>query len=710
MTLNGFHYDFQGAGEFTLVRSDDGRLDVQVRQQPQLALSNQVSFDTAVAMLVAGTRVEVDPGLALGILVDGHPVPLNGAVDHLPGGGELYYDPVGDVVVRWPDGSKAVVYAAGIGGYVVFTAAGDLTGQLKGLLTAVAEPEGAPGIPAGDEVLIGGNGTRYVVNTYATSPSRALYEQFGPSWQVTPQESLFTYPRGKSTSSYILKNFPGRSYALTSVPSGRLTDIQSTCRRAGVTNAALLQDCVYDSAATGRPPAVVAALAARTETVVTAAEQGATSSPSGPTTVPLGTGSSLPVTAADPATGTTYVAWAPNSGNSIDLCVVVASGPCNGTGRPDQLTDPAIGASGPPQYSDPRLLLMPGTGQVVVVAAVLGVVASELPKVDPPGYTGTAGDVAWASAPGGAAFGQPGDGIQAGGRFLAANVPPEAGAVALSPTAIGVFENDTYQSAFSNFTLSGPAPVTPADPDPTGEFGQSANSNSGQLAAEPVPSAPGDDVVVGIALGGEDPRCPTSLTTVGWGSATGSLVQTSSAGALNDTATWPRQGFKLLSCAAGSPTLASGASGIGELDQEGPGLAKGTQLALVFRRFDVTTDAFGVPVEISDETRASSGGASNISLSEDPTGAIYATWVDNRGLVVSWSSDGGAHWSVPAATGLGLNSTGNDFVVQGLGAGKFAVAYNKAVTPTTGREYLTTLDYSALRVPPSTTSPTAPTQ
>ena len=53
-------------------------------------------------------------------------------------------------------------------------------------------------------------------------------------------------------------------------------------------------------------------------------------------------------------------------------------------------------------------------------------------------------------------------------------------------------------------------------------------------------------------------------------------------------------------------------------------------------------------------------------------------------------------------TGLGLNSTGNDFVVQGLGAGKFAVAYNKAVTPTTGREYLTTLDYSALAPAPTT--------
>jgi len=39
------------------VRSDDGSLDIQVRQQPQLALSDEVSFDTAVAMLVAGTRV-----------------------------------------------------------------------------------------------------------------------------------------------------------------------------------------------------------------------------------------------------------------------------------------------------------------------------------------------------------------------------------------------------------------------------------------------------------------------------------------------------------------------------------------------------------------------------------------------------------------------------------------------------------------------------
>ena len=74
------------------MRSDDGRLDIQVRQQPELTIaSNAVAFDTAVAMLVDGRRVEVDPGISGGILVDGRPVQLHGLrIDHLSGGGELY--------------------------------------------------------------------------------------------------------------------------------------------------------------------------------------------------------------------------------------------------------------------------------------------------------------------------------------------------------------------------------------------------------------------------------------------------------------------------------------------------------------------------------------------------------------------------------------------------------------------------------------------
>ena len=393
VTLKGFHYDFQGAGEFTLVRSDDGSLDIQVRQQPQLALSDEVSFDTAVAMLVAGTRVEVDPGLALGVLVDGHPVQLNEAADHLHGGGELYYDPVGDVVVKWPDGSKAVVYDAGIGGYVVFTAAPDLAGKLKGLLTAVAEPEGAPGIPDGDEVLIGGNGKRYVVNALATAPSRTLYREFAPTWQITQQESLFTYPPGKSTSSYILKNFPGSGYNLASVPPGRLTDIKNTCREAGVTNANLLEDCVYDSAATGRPAGVVAALAARTETVVTAAEHGGITSPTGPPQVAAGAvsfgeasnvsfaGHSGTVLAgASCPTGPTCVAVGQDMGNyaRANGTIVVSE---TATGW---RTAPAPVASPPPTHGADSLssVSCPAAGTCTAVGAYRGTNNGTLPLVE----------------------------------------------------------------------------------------------------------------------------------------------------------------------------------------------------------------------------------------------------------------------------------------------------------------------------------------
>ncbi len=691
--LNGYDYDFQAAGEFTVVRSGDG-LDVQVRQQPAYG-SDSVAWDTAVAMLVVGKRVEVDPGAPVKVLVDGHRVQLRGSIPLRLSGGEVYFDHEGDVIVKWPDGSEADVYADFLGENVTFTSAPYLVGKLTGLLTADATPKVKPGVTSANEVLIGGNGKRYTFDPSTKSGFSTLYKDFAPSWQITQKQSLFTYLPGKSTRSYVLKDFPSREYNLASISPGRVAALKSVCRKAGITNGALLDDCVLDAGATGKDYNVIAQATARVETLVQGATATATTPP---TTVPLGTGNALPVTAGDPKTDTTYVAWSTKSANAIDLCVVVAAGSCNATGKPDRLVDPAAGTASSLQYSAPRIVIMPDSGEVVVVADIEGVAASRYSKVDPPGYTGGGGDVAWASPAGGAGFAQPGEGLLAGGMFRAAGVPPEAGAVALSPTGIAVFENDTYQRSFADFTLTSPAPATPADPSPSGGFGQVADSDSGQLAAEPVSSPAGDDLVVGIALGtGEaGTKCAQSLYTVGWGSATGSLVQTSSTGALNDSTTWPTKDFRLLSCDANSPTLAGGPSGIGELDQEGPGLSGGNKIELVYRRFDLAKNSFGAPVEVSDEAKVSSSGATLVSLSQDSTGAIYSTWLDERGLVVSWSSDGGAHWSPPVATGLGLNNIGADFVVQGLGGGKFAVAYNSSVTDTTSREYLTTLSYGAL--------------
>ena len=71
-TGDGVHYDFQAAGEFTAVRSADGALEIQVRQEPVLG-GKQVTFDTAVAVLVEGDRVGVYADEPSFLLVNGKP-------------------------------------------------------------------------------------------------------------------------------------------------------------------------------------------------------------------------------------------------------------------------------------------------------------------------------------------------------------------------------------------------------------------------------------------------------------------------------------------------------------------------------------------------------------------------------------------------------------------------------------------------------------
>ncbi|MFC7614394.1 hypothetical protein ACFQV2_13565 [Actinokineospora soli] len=107
-SLDGHSFDFQAAGEFTLVRSTDGDLEVQVRQEPAKDFlgreSTTVTVNTAVAARVAGARVTIVPdGDRLAVRSDGDPG--SGAVSPIDQG----------LAVRWPDGSElwATVAAPG---------------------------------------------------------------------------------------------------------------------------------------------------------------------------------------------------------------------------------------------------------------------------------------------------------------------------------------------------------------------------------------------------------------------------------------------------------------------------------------------------------------------------------------------------------------------------------------------------------------------
>ena len=171
-TFNAGALDFQAAGEYTLVESRDRSLEVQVREQPVNG-SSSVAEDTAFAMLIAGTRLEVDAGTPARLLVNGAVTHLDGTtVRSLPGGGRVHADGQGDIFVKWPNGCTAAIESFPGGLNLFFGAPQSLVGGLHGLLNSVV-PGASP--LATDTVLIGGNGKRYLVDPTTNSGFRTIY-------------------------------------------------------------------------------------------------------------------------------------------------------------------------------------------------------------------------------------------------------------------------------------------------------------------------------------------------------------------------------------------------------------------------------------------------------------------------------------------------------------------------------------------------------
>ena len=120
MTFSRAEYDFQAAGEFTLVKSTTDDLEVQVRQEPFPGAGN-IALDTATAMRVDGTVVELAANASdnLQMWVNRQPVAYAGR--SLPGGGTISVGP-GGATVTWPDGTAVSVFSMR-----TFAAAGRVT-------------------------------------------------------------------------------------------------------------------------------------------------------------------------------------------------------------------------------------------------------------------------------------------------------------------------------------------------------------------------------------------------------------------------------------------------------------------------------------------------------------------------------------------------------------------------------------------------------
>ena len=244
-TFDRRRFDLQAVGEFVLARSG-ADMEVQARQAP-FPDSRTVSVNTALAVRAGQHRLGftlVDDGIE--VRQDGAVVTLADGDTALPGeivlsrwesngGGDGYS-------VRWPDGSMIDLDPISSYGIRLYAAVSPArAGTMTGLLGD------ADGDPANDLAPKGGP-------PLGESPTfEQLHRAFGDSWRIAQPESLFDYPAGKDTSSYDDRSFPDRQVGLADLTPQQRDQATAICRRLGVTDPGLLEDCVLDVAVTGQP-------------------------------------------------------------------------------------------------------------------------------------------------------------------------------------------------------------------------------------------------------------------------------------------------------------------------------------------------------------------------------------------------------------------------------------------------------------------------
>jgi hypothetical protein len=245
--FNGDLFDFQQAGEFTLLKSTRDDFQIQIRQQPNGDCC--VAFNTAVAMRVGAVTVEIVPNGPDGLVLyhDKHRT-----FEHrieLGTAGSLRVTtqdraPLAEVSLA--DGSTVQVYnvfgALGIDISLAAARAGHLTGLLGdwGGTTATE--------------FVGRNGQRYapsVITGTSARDVRIRYHEFGASWRITQRQSLFLYSRGESTRSFLVPGFPHKPLTLAGLRRALRALAEKLCRAAGITRTPLLDACALDVGATG---------------------------------------------------------------------------------------------------------------------------------------------------------------------------------------------------------------------------------------------------------------------------------------------------------------------------------------------------------------------------------------------------------------------------------------------------------------------------
>ncbi len=273
VTFDRLKYDHHAVGEFILAKSTDGNFEIQVREAAVPA-SSQVALNTAAAMKVGNTRVAFyvkdfpDSDTTNPLRVDGKPTVIQGGSLSLPGGGTITQVNQGSYIVEWTTGERVGVKVDSFGSSALLDINPALPqtrqGQLIGLLgnfngnpdDDLKSRDGKvlpPQSTINQVSQITQNLTNWVpipLNQVESLFLEQLHKQFGDSWRISQQESLFDYAPGKNTESYTNRAFPNGFQVLRMLLPAQVQAAEAACRQAGVPSERL-EGCLFDVGVTG---------------------------------------------------------------------------------------------------------------------------------------------------------------------------------------------------------------------------------------------------------------------------------------------------------------------------------------------------------------------------------------------------------------------------------------------------------------------------
>ncbi len=229
-TFDERHYSLQTAAELVASRSDDGRFEVQWRQEP---IGEFVSGITAVAVRITEDRITV--------VGDGEVLRIDGEIVELEVGsafrttGHTYVHRLDDqIVIQGPEGAGAVhlnLHPRMMG--VLVDPPEDDRGSLEGLLGD------ADGDSTNDLVLA--DGSLLIEETW-----EELHPGLAEAWRVTDDTTLFDYADGLGPDDYWDPTFPARQIRVEDFSDEERRAAEAACRAAGVSGSPRLERCTFD--------------------------------------------------------------------------------------------------------------------------------------------------------------------------------------------------------------------------------------------------------------------------------------------------------------------------------------------------------------------------------------------------------------------------------------------------------------------------------